>query len=80
MSEWIPVTKQLPPHGMRVIATNGRSVGEASYYYYSGQSRKHGWYQIDGMILGAGYATHWMLLPEPPESFDAIKEIECLSQ
>ena len=63
---WIPVSERLPEHMQRVIVSNGRSVGEAKYFYFAGVGFRHGWYQIDGMALGASYATHWMPLPEPP--------------
>jgi Lar family restriction alleviation protein len=65
---WIPVEERLPDPFICVMATNGRVVTEAKYYYYCGKLAKHGWYQIDGMAIGSVWATHWMPLPEPPEA------------
>ena len=63
--QWINVDDNLPENGVRVLVTNGNSVCEAKYYYFSGQLCKYGWEQVDGMSLG-NYAKWWMPLPEPP--------------
>ena len=58
---WIPVSERLPEGGQNVIAcfTPRQEVGEATF------NELHGWFCNEH---GAWGASHWMPLPEPPES------------
>jgi hypothetical protein len=72
MSEWVPVSEDLPEEGVHVLACWGqastsmgiamirRSDGKAAWFYH---------YDIDDDDWGISMEapTHWMPLPEPPE-------------
>lgn len=64
-NEWVSVEDRLPASGQNVIATNGSDVGEA---WYASLSRS--WYRYNGLEWNriCREVTHWMPLPEPPDS------------
>ena len=64
-NEWVSVEERLPASGQNVIATNGSDVGEA---WYASLSRS--WYRYNGLEWNriCREVTHWMPLPEPPDS------------
>lgn len=60
---WIPVEKQLPALGQRVLATNGHFVGEAYRHTVNGWQRPcqaYDWQKVLGKV------THWQPLPQAP--------------
>lgn len=63
---WVPVSERLPEDGKYVLASKGKSVIEAKYYYFAGNLQRHGWYQIDGMFLGVSWAEFWKEKPDAP--------------
>ena len=61
---WIPVTERLPEPGERVLATDGRFVGEL-YVNSRGQWQR---YNVnDHSLLMALDILWWMPIPEPPK-------------
>lgn len=64
-NEWVSVEDSIPCSGKRVLATDGSFVGEAWYTSFS-----KSWYRNNGFEGGriCGQVTHWMPLPEPPDS------------
>ena len=64
-NEWVSVEDRLPASGQNVIATNGSDVGEA---WYASLSRS--WYRYNGLEWNriCREVTHWMPLPEAPDS------------
>jgi len=61
---WIPVSEQMPEDGQSVIVCfegGGMTgqVGEATF------DKRGGWFSTE---RGAWGASHWMPLPEPPET------------
>ena len=64
-NEWISVEDRLPEGHMQVLMWSARwKIAEAGSYY-----NKHFWVYTE---IGDGYIadniTHWMPLPEPPDS------------
>ena len=53
--QWIPVSKQLPEDGVRVLVYDGVLVYDADYSY------DYGAWEWGAEV------THWMPLPEPPD-------------
>lgn len=72
-NEWVSVEDRLPASGQNVIATNGSDVGEA---WYASLSRS--WYRYNGLEWNriCREVTHWMPLPEPPDSRPPEEEEE----
>ena len=62
MSEWTSVKDRMPEPGERVLATNGKIVGEA----YIGDDWKR-YYGTGWQTAFSLPVTHWMPLPEAPE-------------
>jgi hypothetical protein len=62
--EWIPVTERLPEDNTRVL---GFSEPDKDIYCYDVDGVK--WWTEDYWNTAEGYGiTHWMPLPEPPET------------
>lgn len=61
---WIPVSERLPEDGQNIIAcfAFGSVVGEVGEATFN---KRDGWFYNEH---GAWGATHWMPLPEPPET------------
>jgi hypothetical protein len=53
--QWIPVSKQLPEDGVRVLVYDGVLVYDADYSY------DYGAWEWGAEV------TYWMPLPEPPD-------------
>lgn len=65
VNEWIKVSETLPNDRQHVIASDGEDVGEFIYmtpYFETDEG-----YRIK--------ATHWMLLPNPPEENNEYDDI-----
>lgn len=64
-NEWVSVEDSIPCSGKRVLATDGSFVGEAWYTSFS-----KSWYRNNGFEWDriCGQVTHWMPLPEAPDS------------
>lgn len=64
-NEWVSVEDSIPCSGKRVLATDGSFVGEAWYASFS-----KSWYRNNGFEWDriCGQVTHWMPLPEAPDS------------
>ena len=63
---WIPVTERLPVEAKKVLcflALSGGPMVETGYYMGD-----EGWYYTGIEAPHHGIVTHWMPLPEPPES------------
>ena len=58
-NRWIPVTERLPEDRRTVLATVGGVVCAAFYGNYT-------WAEVETYSIF--YPTHWMPIPEPPES------------
>ena len=65
MSEWIPVTKQMPPEGKYVLVY-GKELHPNSYSSQIEVSRVYDVNYWSGFGR-TGKITHWMPLPEPPK-------------
>lgn len=66
--EWIPVTERLPEKGQEVLAYRGDFRGEMmNTYTYLGSGNWEDDYGYRGSAEHEGL-THWMPLPEPPET------------
>ena len=63
MSEWIKREICLPTDGEQVIVFAGQAVTAAWFEDYEG-----GLFHLDQERIWDGDVTHWMPLPEPPES------------
>lgn len=61
MSEWISIKDRLPESDKKVLITDGRNMMVSWYYRWNGMIR---W--VDTLYVRD--ITHWMPLPESPES------------
>lgn len=64
MDEWIRVAEQVPPRGMRVLATDGTVVGEAF------RGKANAWFRCPSSLPWERYlspVTCWMPMPKPPK-------------
>ena len=62
MTDWTPVSEEMPPEGKLVLvydAWNGHQVM---------MWRDSGWWDAHDYYHDGDPPTHWMLLPEPPEA------------
>lgn len=68
MSNWISVDERLPEENEEVLAWDGESIEKAHLQRYLGGYNDNTlrWTYYDCMIWEN--VTHWMPLPEPPES------------
>ena len=71
--QWIPVTERLPNcNGCYLVWRPhffGGKIGMPSICYFDGSNTWHDSYGVDfTRILHSEDVTHWMSLPEPPES------------
>jgi len=70
MAGWIPATERLPPGDVRVLVWCGSVVDIAALNW------RYGWH-YDDYRSPEPEPTHWMPLPEPPETFcDQRQECE----
>ena len=68
-TEWIPVTKRLPPISEEVIVfTDMNMIRIWSLERYYPTVADVFWEREDGYHEDASVVTHWMPLPKPPES------------
>ncbi len=65
MSKWISVKYTLPIRGQRVLATDGIVVGEG---YCNEKNEFCRYYASSWKDVLSGNVTHWMPLPEPPNT------------
>jgi len=66
---WTSVTKELPPDGLLVLGIGAKGgmflgIGRKGYAYIGSEDS---YYMSIPNSRGGRYATHWMLLPEPPK-------------
>lgn len=67
MSEWIKVEDRLPDVGMPVLAIAARAFGTSCHYTVY-RTETDDWFWRDSHTgAQAGWFTHWMPLPDPPE-------------
>ena len=65
MSDWIKVSERVPTHTDEVLAFDP-DEGVVAAYYHNAASGGRDWWSCDH--LGTIYPTHWMPLPEPPQT------------
>ena len=68
---WIPVTERLPEYGVRVLAFNMRAKNKYIGIWTREKDPGDGndcWFDSAGWWYAFDEITHWMPLPEPPET------------
>lgn len=64
--QWQPI-ETAPKDGTEVLVTNAQS-GAASVVLWNDGDPMVGWMSLDGPIYDMYFFSHWMPLPEPPET------------
>lgn len=62
-NQWIPVTERLPENGEYVLC-----FCRANIVCVLRRDKGGDWYENPTHVYMSGFVTHWMPLPEPPES------------
>ena len=68
--KWVPVTEQLPEYMENVLVTDGvfSGMGWRDYYDCHGTKPREDYWIAPSTNVNELGITHWMPLPEPPES------------
>lgn len=78
-TRWIPVTERLPEDGVRVLVVNGGDEMAVALVHDVSEDvvqwMASAWRGREGAYLFPP-ATHWMPLPEPPESASELSPAE----